>query len=95
MPLEDEFDRAMLRIYERARDECGYNGVYFLKMVREHGGLETARRLLRSQEVSEGFIVLIEKGRPDLTMEALVLQQTWEALFTEEERKIAKARLER
>lgn len=42
----DEFERAMRRIYERAKTEAGYNATYYLSMLAEHGGLGTAKRLL-------------------------------------------------
>lgn len=62
-------------------------------MIHERGGLATARSLLQSQNVSEGFTKLWELGRLDLTVEALVLRSPWSQLFTEGELRIAKARL--
>ena len=46
--LEEEFHSAMEDIYRRAREEAGYNATVFLKMLAEHGGLETARRLINA-----------------------------------------------
>jgi hypothetical protein len=63
----------MLRLYEDAKD-AGYNATYFLRMVSEHGGLETARRLLAAPSPAEGFSRLYEIGRVDLSVEALVLK---------------------
>jgi len=43
--LEDELHRAMVGIYEIAKDH-DYFATYFKRMLDEHGGVETARRLL-------------------------------------------------
>ena len=90
---EDLFHRAMVGVYERARDEAGYNATRFIQMVAERGGLETARQLLHVSTVSDGFTALWEKGRLDLAMEFQVLQPQFDELFTETERAIARERL--
>ena len=62
-------------------------------MLQEHGGLETAKILLHSPHVSDGYTALWEKGRLDLTVEALIIQEKWTAFFSDEEREIARRRL--
>jgi hypothetical protein len=64
-------------------------------MVNEHGGLETARILLNAREVSDGYTALWERGRLDLTVEAVMLEPKWEALFSPAERVVAVDRLNR
>ena len=91
--LEQEFHQAMLHVYERARDECGYNATRFLQMVTDLGGLEAAKRLLSADELSDGFVKLWELGRLDISMEALVVDTKWQSLFTAEEVAIARRRL--
>lgn len=90
--METRFHRAMVRIYEEAQKE-GYTPSYFLRMLSEHGGIETARRLINSDTPSEGFTRLWMMKRLDLTVEELVLQPDWESLFTDEERAKARKRL--
>ena len=87
MPTEAEslFNEAMLNIYRRAKAEAGYNATRFLNMVVEHGGLETARYLLHAATVSEGYTALWERKRLDLTVEAMILQPEWQALFSDAE----------
>jgi len=92
-PLETRFHSAMLNIYHRAKRECSYNATRFLGMIAEHGGLETARILLHAKTVSDGYTALWERGRLNLTVEALVLQPEWSELFTDEERDTARKRL--
>jgi hypothetical protein len=88
-----EFHEAMLDIYRRAKSEAGYNATRYLTMVSEQGGLEAARSLLHSAAVSEGYTALWERGRLDLTVEALVLESRWDGLITDSERQIARRRL--
>lgn len=84
----------MVNIYVRAKSECHYNAAYFLQMVEKEGGLRSAKILLHKPDLSEGFTALWERGRLDLTVESLVLKEPWRALFTEQELKIARKRLE-
>lgn len=88
-----EFHQAMALIYQRARDETGYTATYLLSMLAEDGGVETARRLLASATVSTGFTSLWNRGRLDLTVEALVLEPRFAGLFTPDELDIARGRL--
>jgi len=92
--LEDKFHQAMIGIYETAKRELNYIASYFIKMVAEYGGIRTAQKLLATSEPSSGFTVLWEHQRLDLTVEALVLRDKYTTLFTEDERKIARSRLE-
>ena len=91
--IERLFDAAMMRIYHRAREEAKYKATRFHQMLCDHGGLETAQLLLHSSHVSEGYTALWERGKLDLTVEALILDVQWHALFTEAERDIAVKRL--
>ena len=87
------FDAAMLEIYRRAKSDAGYTATRFLGMVVERGGLETARYLLHGATVSDGYTALWERGRLDLTVEALILKPEWKPLFSTTERQIAISRL--
>lgn len=89
--LARAFDRAMQNIYDEATT-FGYRPTFFLKMLAEHGGVETARRLVRGSATS-GFETLWEHGRFDLSVEALILDPQWRALFSDDEAKIARRRL--
>jgi hypothetical protein len=83
----------MVDVYQRAKREAGYQATYFIQMVSDRGGLATARYLLHASGVSEGFTALWERRRLDLTVEAVVLQERFAPLFSDEERSIARARL--
>jgi hypothetical protein len=71
----------------------GYWASYLLRGVRNHGGLEYARQLLRKEGTTDGFQRLTDEGRLDLTVEALVLKPEYAQLFSDEERRVAAHRL--
>jgi hypothetical protein len=92
--VSTRFDAAMRRVYDRARTECGYTATRFVQMLGEHGGLKTAKLLLDDHTMSEGLTALWERKRLDISMEALILQDEWHSLFTDEERAIARRKLD-
>jgi hypothetical protein len=93
--LEFQFHEAMLTIHHRARAEAKYNATIFLQMVSSQGGLQAARTLINSPTVSSGYTALWERGRLDLTVEAMILAAPrYHGLFTEGELAICKRRLE-
>jgi hypothetical protein len=92
--LTAEFGEEMHRIYQRALLEAHYRAAKFLQMLHEHGGLQTAQILLHSAKVSDGYTALWERGRLDLTVEAVIHDNPkWHLLFTPEELAICSKRL--
>ena len=92
--LAEEFEEAMHDIYRRALSEAGYKASIFLNMLFEHRGVETAKRLIHSSKVSDGYTALWERGRLDLTVEALISDnENWQPLFSAEEIAICRKRL--
>jgi len=93
-PIELQFHEAMLDIYRRAKSEAKYNAIRFLQMVTDHGGVRTARILINSANVSEGYTALWERKRLDLTVEAMILDnEKYHSMFTEDELAICRKRL--
>ncbi|KKC06287.1 hypothetical protein AWC17_08380 [Mycobacterium nebraskense] len=91
--LEADFSQRMKAVYDRGRSEAGYNASYFLSMLSQYGPKETAHKLLASRAISDGFAELWERGRLDLTVEALVVEPRFSELFSEKEIAIAQRRL--
>ncbi len=94
-----DLESQLLREFERTLGEawrrCHYNPHYFADMLREHGAVETAKRLLRPTEDPQyGLFKLSECGRLDLSVEAIVLKPVYAALFTQLELTIARQRLD-
>jgi hypothetical protein len=92
--LKRRFDAAMLEIYHGAA-RLGYRPTRFLEMVQTYGGVETAHRLLGTEKVQDGLGELFLLRRLDLTVEHHVLLPEYAALFSDEERRTARARLGR
>ena len=96
MNLEDELHEELLDMYKRAGTEAGYWGNYFLRAVKTHGGLATAKKMLTEQSKAspaKGLQALINAKRLDLSLEALVLQPKFESLFYKSELDEARRRL--
>lgn len=84
----------MLNVYLRALNEANYKASRFMQMLTDHGGLGTAQRLLHSASVSEGYGALWERGRLDLSVEAVIHDNTkWHRLFTKDELDLCEKRL--
>ncbi|MDY6868252.1 MAG: hypothetical protein SVT56_10160 [Chloroflexota bacterium] len=93
--LENEFHEAMLNIYRVAKSEAHYNAQRFLQMVVDHGGTEAAHMLINASTVSEGYAALWERGRLDLTVEAMVVNTSrFHSLFTGAELQTCRNRLQ-
>jgi hypothetical protein len=92
--LEEEFDVRMQQVYRDGKREGRYSAPLFATMLKEHGGVETARRFIHAPAVAPGFTALWERKRLDLTAEAVIVEETkWHPLFTAEEIEICRKRL--
>ena len=65
-----------------------------MQMLGEHGGVETARRLLASREPQQGLFELYRLDLLHESLEAVVLQAKFRSLFTQQEIVEAHRRLE-
>jgi hypothetical protein len=92
--LQKQFTLAMFDVYRRAKKEADYPATRFHQMVSEMGGYDTAMQLIHDPHPSEGYTALWERGRLDLTVEAVILDSKWNALFSGEDRAAARKRLE-
>lgn len=93
--LERKFHNAMINVYKKSDKECGYRATRFLQMLGEKGGVKTAKKLISKDGGTEGFLKLWQFGRLDLSIEALVQQDEFRELFTDEELEMCKERLEK
>jgi hypothetical protein len=82
--LTQAFYDKLLESVMVSKNELNYNPTYFVRMLSEHGCIETAKQLILSKQYSEGFTKLWELGRLDLTVEAIVLHDEFRALFSPE-----------
>jgi hypothetical protein len=91
--LEYQFHREMIDVYQNLLRDCTQGAAYFLEMVGRQGGVETAKKLLQSNDIEHSSTALWECGRLDLMFEYLVLQPKYADLFTNEEKEMARNRL--
>jgi hypothetical protein len=88
------FDKAMSDIYRKAKDEAGYTPHIFLDMLGKYGALGTAKQLINRSTPSDGYAALYERGRLDLTVEAVIIDNPqFHELFTAEELQRCRLRL--
>jgi hypothetical protein len=82
---------------EALLDECrqrGYIPTYFMLMLQQYGGVETAHRLLAGQEIQYGLMRLWELRLLRDSEDAFVIQPKYQSLFTKAEIAEARRRLE-
>src|SRR5947209_19259716 len=90
--LKAEFAEDMRQLLMKEREE-GLCSTRFLQMIEEHGAVEAAHRLLKpDRELPPIFEYLRRIGRTDLA--SYVAQDRYRSIFSEEERDIARWRLE-
>jgi hypothetical protein len=92
--LQAEFRHSMTDAYERAKSEAGYDAAPLRRMMSEHGCVEAAKRIIAIPHISEGFAALWERGRLDLSVEALMIDPRFTQLFTDKEIGAARRSLE-
>jgi len=94
--LAADFQQELFNGYLEAKTRYRYNAARFFQMLEEHGGVETARRLLSSNDPygQSGLTEMYLCKRLDLTVEARVLNPKYESLFASDLRAVAQQRLE-
>ena len=86
--MEEKFIAA----WAENREKAAKLGVR-MRPVDTDSAMKTARQVLSGNRESDGFGALAEKGRLDLSLEALAVDKRFTALFTDEEANTALARL--
>ena len=90
--FEREFHHAMIGVADFANQH--HFGIRFRQMIDEHGAVETAKRLLATRDIQTGLMRLWEMDSLSKSMEALVIQERFQPLFTPEEIAEARRRLD-
>lgn len=85
------FHRAMLDIHLFARGS-GYRDYAFKGRVDDYGGWNLAKQILLTEAGARRLLHLYKRGRPDLSVEALVQQPEWRDLFSPDELRVAAER---
>jgi 5-methylcytosine-specific restriction protein A len=83
MNIEQQLYKALILAYEEAKNKYKYNPVRFLQMLNEKGAVRTTTELVQHPDISGGLTRLWEEGRLDLSIEAIIQQKPWRALFSD------------
>ena len=83
--MEEKFLTAL----ESARKKAELAGV----RIRPVADMAAAKRCLNGQRLSDGFSALADKGKLELSLEALAISKQFTGLFTDEEANEALTRL--
>ena len=86
--MEQKFIAALVANWEKAQ----HLGVR-MRPINPEDALKNAHRCLSGSRVSDGFSILADKGHLELSLEALVIDKRFTALFTDEEANTALMRL--
>ena len=86
--MEEKFIAA----WAENREKAARIGVRMRPVAAEEA-MKTAHRCLSGHRESDGFQILADKGRLDLSLEALAVSKKFTALFTDEEANNALTRL--
>jgi 5-methylcytosine-specific restriction enzyme A len=95
MRVQDNLTEALIEGFKRAGQETGHWAYRYLRSLQQNGGLPTAKRMLgpRSPGQRAGLDRMLDAGRADLTMEAIILRPGFRRLFSASERRVARDRL--
>ena len=89
--LEARFHKEMMGLYERFA-ALGFRPVLLRRFVLLNGGVAAAKELVFNPGTT-GLERLLDAGKPELSMEALMLQPEYQPLFSDLELKEASQRL--
>lgn len=83
--LEKKLQEEVIRNCKVAEVECGCKMTRLLNTIERFGIVRTAQEIIRKRRTSDSFNTLLEAGRLELTMEAVIVQEKYGELFTDEE----------
>ena len=85
-------EQKFIAAWAENREKAARMGVR-MRPVEEDDALKTAHRALSGNRTSDGFNILADKRHLELSLEALVVDKRFTALFTDEEANTALFRL--
>lgn len=92
LELEKRFIQEVASTIEECRS-LGYPPSIWQDLVVSKGAVQASKDLVVASKVQPGFKKLIKMGRPDLTVEFLVMQPEYRPLFEEKHIQAAEFRL--
>lgn len=77
------FHQAMIDLCATIYREVGHDPTVLIRMISQLGGLEAARSVVGAARPSDTFTKLFLRGRQDLSVEALILEERFKGLFSQ------------
>ncbi len=94
--LIKSFNKDMAILLKRLKKEMNYGTDMLEVLQKDRGGFEVAKRaVIYKKEDVNRLSKLSQKNRLDLAFESLILNEKYDDLFTEEEKKICRERLDK
>jgi hypothetical protein len=87
------FEERILTAIEEMK-KINYNPQYLKNMMRKEGVLKAVKSLVTTASISDGLKRLKRQNALHLSLESIILEPEWENLLTDNERKIAKEKIE-
>ena len=91
--LPRQFERRCLELADDVEKVLGRGVPYFREMLAARGAVDAATQLVHRMPPSKTFQTLAARAKLHLTVEHVVLEPEWEALFSDTDRSVARARL--
>lgn len=91
--IELDLFNDMVNLYREVDKQCNYKQMGFLQTLQVNGAIETVKELINRSDITDWFKRLLECNRLDLSVEALVVKDKYDELFTVAEKKICLKRL--
>lgn len=92
-PLEKEFEARVRRAIQECR-QLGYNPTDFESMLATSSAVALAERFVTSGDIQSGLKRVVSLGRPDLSIESLMLEPPFQPLFHQQLLAAARWRLD-
>lgn len=92
--LSDTFSARVWTAIEECRS-LGYNPSDFVGMLERSNAVSLAERLVTSGDIQSGLKRLVGLGRPELSIEAIMLEPEFNSLFKQQVLAAAQWRLDR
>lgn len=81
----DLFNKTIVEKIKECEKLTGIRDEKLLQNTEKFGGVEACRNILKRKQYSKCFLTLKEKGRLDLSIEALVVDSRFSQLFSDDE----------
>jgi hypothetical protein len=88
-----DFDQRVWEAIHTMKNTYNYTPTVLIGMINTSNAVDAVKQLVNSVNPPKGYTHLWELHALHLSMEAIIQEDDWKGLFTEEERKKARKRL--